>query len=126
MKSNAVDQMLLEVGDAIRKLRLHRNLSQGVIAERSGISFGAYRNLESGRGVSLKSFLAVCRTLGKTDWMRTLPPPAISRSLSPWTRRIRSKGTPSWLDRIWAKGTMNRSCDRHNMSEIHLYLAVND
>jgi len=78
VKSNAVDQMLLEVGDAIRKLRLHRNLSQGVIAERSGISFGAYRNLESGRGVSLKSFLAVCRTLGKTDWMRTLPPPAIS------------------------------------------------
>ena len=78
MKSNVVDQMLLEVGDAIRKLRLHRNLSQGVIAERSGISFGAYRNLESGSGVSLKSFLAVCRTLGKTDWIRTLPPPAIS------------------------------------------------
>ena len=78
MKSNVVDQMLVEIGDAVRKLRLHRNLSQGVVAERSGISFGAYRNLESGRGVSLKSFLAVCRTFGKTDWMRTLPPPAIS------------------------------------------------
>ena len=37
MRSNAIDQMLLEIGDAIRKLRLHRNLSQGVIAERSGI-----------------------------------------------------------------------------------------
>ena len=78
MKSNVIDQMLLEIGDAVRKLRLHRNLSQGVIAERSGISFWAYRNLESVMGVSLKSFLAVCRTLGKTDWMRTLPPPAIS------------------------------------------------
>ena len=78
MESAVIDQMLVEVGDAIRQLRLHRNLSQAVVAERSGISFGAYRNLESGEGVSLRSFLAVCRTLGKTDWMRTLPPPMIS------------------------------------------------
>ena len=78
MKSSVIDQMLAEVGDSIRKLRLQRNLSQGVVAERSGISFGAYRNLESGQGASLRSFLAVCRTLGKTDWMRTLPPPMIS------------------------------------------------
>ena len=78
MESAVIDQMLAEVGDSIRKLRLQRNLSQGVVAERSGISFGAYRNLESGHGVSLRSFLAVCRTLGKTDWMRTLPPPMVS------------------------------------------------
>ena len=78
MRSNSIDQMLSEVGDSIRKLRLQYNLSQGVVAERSGISFGAYRNLESGQGASLRSFLAVCRTLGKTDWMRTLPPPMIS------------------------------------------------
>ena len=78
MESAVIDQMLAEVGDSIRKLRLQRNLSQGVVAERSGISFGAYRNLESGQGVSLRSFLAVCRTLGKTDWMRTLPPPMVS------------------------------------------------
>ena len=78
MESAVIDQMLAEVGDSIRKLRLQRNLSQGVVAERSGISFGAYRNLESGQGVSLRSFLAVCRTLGETDWMRTLPPPMVS------------------------------------------------
>ena len=78
MESAVIDQMLAEVGESIRKLRLQRNLPQSVVAERSGISFGAYRNLESGQGVSLRSFLAVCRTLGKTDWMRTLPPPMIS------------------------------------------------
>ena len=78
MNSVSIDQMLVEVGDSIRRLRLQRNLTQGVVAARSGISFGAYRNLESGHGVSLRSFLAVCRTLGKTDWMRTLPPPMIS------------------------------------------------
>lgn len=78
MESAAIDQMMTEVGDSIRQLRLHRNLSQAVVAERSGISFGAYRNLESGNGATLRSFLAVCRTFGKTDWMRTLPPPMIS------------------------------------------------
>lgn len=78
MESATIDQFLREVGDAMRKLRLQRNLSQSVVAERSGISFGAYRNLESGKGASLRSFLAVCRTFGKTDWIRTLPPPMVS------------------------------------------------
>ena len=78
MKESAVNRMLEEVGDSIRRLRLKRNLSQQAVAERSGISFGAYRNLEAGNGTSLRSFLAVCRTLGKTDWLRTLPPPMVS------------------------------------------------
>lgn len=78
MQSNAIDHMLLSVGDSIRKLRLHRNLTQAVVAARSGISFGAYRNLELGHGATLRSFLAVCRTLDKTDWLTSLPPPDIS------------------------------------------------
>ena len=75
MESKEIEILLAEIGDALRQLRLQRNLSQKVIAERSGISFGAYRNLELGEGASLRSFLAVCRTLGKTDWLKTLPPP---------------------------------------------------
>ena len=78
MESSAIDRMLVSVGDSIRKQRLHRNLTQSVVAARSGISFGAYRNLELGHGATLRSFLAVCRTLDKTDWLRTLPPPEIS------------------------------------------------
>ena len=78
MKSEVIDSMLAEIGDSMRKLRLQRNLSQDIVAERSGISFGAYRNLEMGHGTSLRSFLAVCRMFGKTDWMRTLPPPMVS------------------------------------------------
>ena len=80
MRDDVVARMMEEVGDSIRKLRLQRNLSQEVVAERSGISFGAYRHLESGKGTSLRSFLAVCRTLGKTDWLRTLPPPMITQT----------------------------------------------
>lgn len=75
MESASIDSLLAEIGDALRQVRLQRNLSQKVVAERSGISFGAYRNLELGDGASLRSFLAVCRTLGKVDWVKTLPPP---------------------------------------------------
>ena len=39
-----------------------------------------------------------------SDLEPPVPPPAISRSLSPWTRRMLSKGTPSWLCSTWAKG----------------------
>lgn len=75
MDGDSISQMLAEVGDALKQIRLQRNLSQKTVAERSGISFGAYRNLELGEGASLRSFLAVCRTLEKTDWIRSLPPP---------------------------------------------------
>ena len=33
-----------------------------------------------------------------------VPPPASISSLSPWTRRILSKGTPSLSTSTWAKG----------------------
>ena len=75
MDSGVVDHMLCEVGEALKQVRLQLNLSQQTVAERSGISFGAYRHLELGDGATLRSFLAVCRTLGKTDWLKSLPPP---------------------------------------------------
>ena len=75
MQSKSIETMLCQAGDAMRELRLQRNLMQQTLAERSGVSVKAVRNLESGNGVSLRSFLAICRTLGKTDWLKTLPPP---------------------------------------------------
>ena len=75
MKSDSLDLLLAEIGDAIRQTRLQRNLSQRVVAERSAVSFNTVGNLELGKGASLKSFLAVCRTLGKVDWIKTLSPP---------------------------------------------------
>jgi len=67
--------LLGKVADALSQLRLNQNLSQQTVAERSGISLKAVVNLESGNGASLKSFLSVCRTLGKLDWIEELTPP---------------------------------------------------
>lgn len=70
-----MDLLLDEVGTAMRQLRLQRNLTQQVVAERSGVSFNTVGNLEQGKGASLRNFLAICRTLGKEDWIKTLSPP---------------------------------------------------
>ena len=75
MKSETIDLLVAEIGEALRQTRLQRNLSQKIVAERSQVSFNTVSNVELGNGASLKSFLAICRTLGKTDWIKTLSPP---------------------------------------------------
>lgn len=75
MKSYSTDVLLGKVADALLRVRLNQNLTQQTVADRSGISLKAVVNLESGNGASLKSFLSVCRTLGKLEWLDALTPP---------------------------------------------------
>ena len=74
MESKAIADKLESIGDSIRRIRLGRNLSQSVVAERSAVSLKALRNIESGAGASMRSFVAVCRTLGRTEWIDALAP----------------------------------------------------
>jgi len=75
MKSESVEMLLSKLGETMQRIRLNQNLSQHVVAERSGLSLKAVCNLESGSGASLKSFLAICRTLDQLRWMDSLTPP---------------------------------------------------
>lgn len=69
-----IEDILADVGSMLKHERLYRNLSQKVVAERSGISESALKNLEGGRGASLSTFIQVCRTLGKDEWIMRLGP----------------------------------------------------
>ena len=75
------DEMLKALGSNLKALRLADNLSQQTLAERSGISLKAVRNLEAGENSSTLSLLSCCRTLRKTDWIMELAPPEIDDSL---------------------------------------------
>ena len=75
------EEMLKTLGSNLRALRLADNLSQQTLAERSGISLKAVRNLEAGENSSMLSLLSYCRTLRKTDWLMELAPPEIDDSL---------------------------------------------
>ena len=69
-----IEDLLVDIGSMLKRERLYRNLSQKVVSERSGISESALKNLESGRGTSLTTFVQVCRTLGKDEWIMRLGP----------------------------------------------------
>jgi transcriptional regulator with XRE-family HTH domain len=78
------------LGEQIRALRVAARLEQRVLAEAANVSLGAVRNLETGRGSSTKTLVAVLRALDRADWLTTLAPPV---SVSP-IAMLRSK-TPS-------------------------------
>lgn len=95
------EEMMVALGKNLSALRLSMNISQQDLADRSGISLKAVRNLESGKNSSTLSLMAVSKTLRKTDWLMTFAPPEIDASLferkDPEKRRKRAassrKGT---------------------------------
>lgn len=73
--------MLKTLGASVRAARLAANLSLETLAERSGISMTALRNLEGGKNASTVTLLAACKTLRCVDWIVGIAPPEIDDSL---------------------------------------------
>ena len=67
-------EILKRIGNSIRGHRLQANITQQMLAERSGVSLNAIRHLESGVGASLGTFVQACRILGKDRWILDLEP----------------------------------------------------
>ena len=94
------EEILSRVGGALKTCRLQQNISQQVLAERSGVSLNAVKNLETGSGATLGTFILVCRTLGKDGWIdaltRTneeLSPIAYLEALRKAKKRIRERAS---------------------------------
>ena len=68
------EDLIIDIGSMLKRERLYQNLSQKTVSERSGISESALKNLEGGCGASLRTFIQVCRTLGKDEWILRLGP----------------------------------------------------
>jgi transcriptional regulator with XRE-family HTH domain len=76
------------IGDQIRSLRLRKNSEQTTVAHQSGVSLSALKNLESGKGASIKTLIKVLRTLDRAEWLITLAP---SITISPLQMLSRKK-----------------------------------
>jgi transcriptional regulator with XRE-family HTH domain len=63
-----------ELGEQARNLRLRQNLDQKSLAEQAGIGLSALKNLESGKGATLKTLIKTLRALGRAGWLETLAP----------------------------------------------------
>ena len=81
-----IESILADIASMLRRERLQRNLSRQTVADRSGLSLSAVKNLESGKDASLSTFIRVCRTLGKDEWILTLGP-ANAVSIADYAKR---------------------------------------
>lgn len=64
----------VELGSQIRALRLRQDLDQQQVADRAGIGLNAVKNLERGKGSTLRSLIQVLGVLNRVDWLRALAP----------------------------------------------------
>lgn len=69
-----LEEMELDLGDKLKRLRLNRNLDQKTLAARAGVSVRALRNLEGGDGSTVRTLLSVVRALGRESWLQTVAP----------------------------------------------------
>jgi len=75
----SLDQAEQRLGDQLRGLRIARGWDQAQLAAAAGLSLGAVRNLELGRGSTVKSLGAVVIALGRGQWLLELSPvPTVS------------------------------------------------
>lgn len=92
------DAWEVELGRQIRTLRLRQNLDQHELADQAGIALNAVKNLERGKGATLRSLIQVLRVLNRIDWLRVLAPAV---SISPVqmlkTRAPRQRASPRRL-----------------------------
>jgi transcriptional regulator with XRE-family HTH domain len=95
--SQTTDEMEAALGARLKTLRLAKNLDQMTLARRAGIGVSALKNLENGRGSTLRSLVSVVRALGRDEWltgvapMPTINPLTLTRGAEPRQRARRRK-----------------------------------
>jgi len=102
--SNTTEELEAQLGLQIRALRLRRNVDQQALAEQAGVALSALKNVESGKGSTLKTLLKVLRALDRLDWISNLAPTV---SISPLQllkqkaprQRASARRTPSTVRR---------------------------
>ncbi len=93
--SQTVDEMEVDLGEKLKRLRLNKNLDQKTLAARAGVSVRALRNLENGAGSTIKTLMCVVRALGRESWLQTVAPVPTINPLtltSRAARRLRATG----------------------------------
>lgn len=64
------------IGENIKALRLQKNILRKKLCSQAGVSLTALKNLETGKGTTLKTLVKIVRALGRQDWLIALAPKA--------------------------------------------------
>lgn len=62
------------LGEDIKALRLQKNIDRKTLCARAGVSEHALRNLEGGKGSTLKTLIRIVKALHREDWLSLVAP----------------------------------------------------
>lgn len=110
---NTDTTVLHEIGRRVEAARLDRNITQDGLAHEAGVSRSTVWQLESGRSVSLSTFVRILRTLGLLENLdRVLPedlPSPIERLKREGRRRQRASSPRAHTEKPVRPGTWSWS-----------------
>src|SRR5277367_1721829 len=97
----------MSIGESVKHLRLLKNWDRNTLASKARLSRNAVRNVESGTG-TVKSLIAICQALGKSDWLEGLAPVISINPLDmirgkPRRRASRNRSRESQIEMIFDK-----------------------
>lgn len=90
------------IGDQIRAMRIRHEMDQSELAAAANLSVGAVKNIENGRGSSLKTLIVIVRAMGEERWLESLSPPD---DFSP-IRALRDQHLNTQRQRVFKPKTM--------------------
>jgi transcriptional regulator with XRE-family HTH domain len=75
MRSILTPEELEELlGKNLKALRLQKNIDRKTLCARAGVSEHALRNLEDGKGTTLKTLIRILKALERESWLNTIAP----------------------------------------------------
>lgn len=74
MHVSTPEELESALGENLKTLRLQKNLNRQMLCERAGISETALRNIEGGKGATLKTLIRVVRVLDRENWLAGIAP----------------------------------------------------
>ena len=85
------EEWQVEFGGQIRNERLLQNIDQVTLAQKAGIALTALKNLESGKGATLKTLIRTLKTLDRVEWLLTFAPEVTVNPLDMLKRRNKTR-----------------------------------
>ena len=70
----SIAQLEHALGEDIKAHRLQKNITRQNLCEQAGISENALRNLEGGKGATVKTLIKTLKALNRESWLETIAP----------------------------------------------------
>lgn len=68
------EELEIMLGENVKSLRLQKNIDRRSLCARAGVSENAVRNLENGRGATIKTLTRVIKALNRESWIEQVAP----------------------------------------------------